>query len=87
MDRYVGCALQPLGDCVQAGIMATLRLDFRNRGQNVIPVCPGSAMSLPYEMDLAVKIKAPGVLDVAAIDHVDQRRHIPCRRRCERNPT
>ena len=33
-------ALEPLGDRVQAGIVATLRLDFGDGGQNVVPVRP-----------------------------------------------
>ena len=43
-------------------------------------------MSLPYQMNLTVEIKAPGVLGVAAIDHVGQRRYIAPWRCRERNP-
>jgi hypothetical protein len=78
--------LESRDDCVQSGIVATLRLDFGNRGQNVIQVCPGSAMSLPYQLDLAVEIKASGILDVSAIDHVSERHHLPRRYRSERDP-
>lgn len=76
MHGHVSRPLEALGNCVQSGIMATLRFNFGNRGQNVIPVCPGSAMSLPYQMDLAVKIEASGVLDVTAIGDIDQGRHV-----------
>ena len=44
-------------------------------------------MSLPYQMDLAVKIKASGVLDVSPICYVDQCCDIALWLRCERNPT
>jgi hypothetical protein len=41
---------------MQAGVVAALCLDFRNRGQHVIQVRPGSAMSLAYQVDLMLKI-------------------------------
>jgi hypothetical protein len=44
-------------------------------------------MSLAYQMDLLLKIKASGILGMAAIDQEDQGRHIALRRRCERNAT
>lgn len=56
--------------------MASLCLDFRDGGQQIILVCPGSAMSLAYQMDLVLEIKAAGVLGMAAIDDEDKRRHI-----------
>ena len=80
-------ALQPLRNGVQSGIVASLRLDFGNGRQYVVPVCAGSAMSLADQMDLMIEIKSPGVLGVAAIDKEDQRRYIVGRRRCERNAT
>ena len=80
-------ALQPLRNCVQSGIMASLRLDFGNGRQYVVPVCAGSAMPLANQMDLTIEIKAPGILGVAAIDKEDKRRYIALRPRCERNPT
>src|SRR5262249_48177494 len=49
-------APEPLRNRVQSGIVATLRLDFRDSGQNVIQVCPGSAMSLAYQVDLTLQI-------------------------------
>jgi hypothetical protein len=80
-------ALKPIRNGVQSGIAATLRLDFHNRGQNVLQVRPGSAMSLPYQMDLILKSKASGILGVAAIDHEDEGRHVARRRSCQRNAT
>ena len=80
-------AFEPFGNCVQSGIATALRLDFGDSGQHVIPVRPGSAMPLAYQMDLALKIKTPGILGMAAIDQEDQCRHIARWRRCERDPT
>ena len=80
-------ALEPLGEEMQTGIAATLRLDFGDSGQHVVPVRPGSAMPLAYQMDLTLEIKASGILGVAAIDQEDQCRHIARWRRCERDPT
>src|SRR5262249_62434462 len=79
--------LKPLGNCAQFGIAAALRLDFGDGGQDVVPVCPRSTMPLAYQMDLMLKIEAPGILGVAAIDHEDQRHYIVRRRRCEGDPT
>ena len=80
-------APESLRDRMQSGIVATLRLDFRSRGQNVIPVCPGSAMSLSYEMNLTFEIKASGILGMAAVDQEHQRPRIARWRRCKRNAT
>jgi len=78
-------ALEPFRNRMQAGIAATLRLDFCDGRQDVIQVCPGSAMSLAYQMDLVLKIKASGVLGMAAIDQEDEGCHVAGRRRCKRN--
>ena len=80
-----GCACLPalksLGNGVQFGITATLRLYFRNSGQNVIQIRPGSAMPLTYQMDLMLNVKAPGILCMAAIDQEDQGGHLARGRR------
>ncbi len=68
--------LKSLSNCLQFAITATLRLDFRNRGQNVIQIRPGSAMSLAYQMDLMLNVKAAGLLGMAAIDQEDEGGHI-----------
>jgi len=80
-------ALEPLGDRMQAGIATSLRFDLGDCGQNIIPVCPGSAMTLAYEMDLMLKGEASGILGMAAVDQEDQRRHITLRRRRKRDST
>ena len=80
-------SLEPLGNCVQSGIATALRLDFSDSGQHVVPVRPGSAMPLAYQMDLTLKIKTTSILGMAAIDQEDQCRHIARWRRCERDPT
>ena len=80
-------ALESLGNCVQSGIATALRLDFGDSGQYVVPVCPGSAMPLAYQMDLALEIKASGILGVAAIDQEHHRHYIARWCRCERDPT
>ena len=78
-------ALEPLGNRMQSGVVAALRLDFRNRGQNVIQIRPGSAMSLPYQMGLMLKTKASGILGMAAVDQEHEGHHVARRRRCKRN--
>lgn len=80
-------ASEPLRDRMQSGVVAALRLDFRNRGQNVIQVRPGSAMSLPYQMGLMLKIEASGILGMAAVDQEHEGHHVARPRRCERNAT
>ena len=65
---------------VQGGIMAALSLNFGDSGQNVIPVCPGSAMTLAYQMHLALDIESPGILRMAAIDQRRQRQDPRARR-------
>jgi hypothetical protein len=80
-------ALEPLGDRVQAGIATSLRFDLGDCGQNVIPVCPGSAMTLAHKMDLMLNVEAPGILGMAAVDQEDQRRNITLRRRGKRDST
>ena len=73
--------LEPFGDGVQEGIVAALGLDFGDCGQNVISVRPGSAMTLTYEVDLALQIQAPGILGMAAINQVNKGSYV-ARRRC-----
>ena len=80
-------ASESLRNRMQSGVVAALRLDFRNRGQNVIQVRPGSAMSLPYQMGLMLKIEASGILGMAAIDQEDEGCHIARLRRSKRNAT
>src|SRR5258707_6785602 len=80
-------APEPLRNRMQSGVVAALCLDFRNRGQNVIQVRPGSAMSLPYQMGLMLKIEASGILGMAAVDQEDEGCHVARRSRCERNAT
>jgi hypothetical protein len=77
--RRPSCSPQPFGELVQPCIAAALDLDLRNGREDIIEVCPGSAMSLAYQMELAVEIEAPGILRMAAIDHIDERRDRPCR--------
>ena len=78
-------ASKPLRNRMQSGVVAALRLDFRNRGQNVIQVRPGSAMSLAYQMGLMLKIEASGILGMAAVDQEDEGHDVARHRRCERN--
>lgn len=42
-------------------------------------------MSLSYQMDLTVQVKAPGILRVAPVDHEYKRRHVALRRGCKRD--
>jgi hypothetical protein len=44
-------------------------------------------MSLPYQMGLMLKIKASGILGMAAVDQEDEGCHVARRRRCKRNAT
>jgi hypothetical protein len=74
-------ALKSLGNRVQFGIMATLRLDFRNSGQNVVQIRPGSAMSLTYQVDLMLNVKASGILGMAAINEENEGGHLARGRR------
>jgi len=80
-------SLKPLRNRVEFGIATALRVDFRNRGQNVIQVCPGSAMSLTYQMDLVLNVEASGILGMAAVDQEGEGCDVACRRRCKRNAT
>src|SRR5258708_22742245 len=80
-------APEPLRNRMQSGVVAALCLDFRNRGQNVIQVRPRSAMSLPYQMGLMLKIEASGILWMAAVDQEDEGCRVSRRPRCERNAT
>jgi hypothetical protein len=80
-------ALKPLGNRVQFGIAATLRLDLRNGGQNVIQIRPGSAMSLTHQMDLMLNVEASGILGMAAIDQEDEGGHVARGGRRESNAT
>ena len=77
---------QPFGEQVQPCIPAALGLDLGDRRDDVIEVCPGSAMSLAYQMELALEIEAPGILRVAAIDHVEECSDLPGRVGGERDP-
>src|SRR6516165_11107863 len=70
---------------MQPCIPATLGFDLCNRRQNVIEVCPGSAMSLAYQVQLALDIEAPGILRMAAIDHVNECGDLPGRMGGERD--
>ena len=67
-------ASEPLRNRMQSGVVAALRLDFRNCGQNVIQVRPGTAMSLPHQVGLMLKIEASGILGMAAVDQEDEGR-------------
>ena len=49
LQRFMA-SLETLGEVVQRRIVAALRLDFGNSGENVITVRPGSAMTLSYQM-------------------------------------
>lgn len=44
-------------------------------------------MSLTYEMDLMLSVKASGILGMAAVDQKDKRGHLARRRGCNRNAT
>ena len=50
-----------------------------------ISLVAGSAMSLPYQMGLMLKIEAPGILGMAAVDQEDEGHHVARLRRCKRN--
>src|SRR5258707_490569 len=77
---------QPFGELMQPCILAALGLDLRNGGEDIIEVCPGSAMSLAYQMELALEIETPGILRMAAIDHVKECGDLPGRVGGERDP-
>src|SRR5262249_1147013 len=70
---------QPLGEAMEPRIPAALGFDLRNRRQDIIEVCPGSAMSLAHQMELALEIEAPRILRMAAIDHVEECGDLPGR--------
>jgi hypothetical protein len=82
-------AFESFGEAMQQGIVATLRLYFGDSGEDIVPVCPGSAMTLAYQMDLALKIEAPGILGMAAINQIHQCGDLfaarPLRRRRQRD--
>jgi hypothetical protein len=83
---HVVSSPEPFGNCVQSGIVATLRLYFGNGGQHIVSVCPGSAMPLTYKVDLTLKVETAGILGVAAVDQEDERRYVARWRRCKRDP-
>src|ERR1700680_452786 len=70
---------------MQVGIAEALRLYFGDRGEHIVQVRPGSTMTLTHQTELALHIQAPGILSMAAIDHIYECPSDTWRRRGQRN--
>src|SRR5271155_4883793 len=79
-------AAQEFGEPVKPGIAAALSLDLGDGREDIFEICPGSAMTLTYQMELALEIKTPSILRMAAIDDVYECGDGPRRIGCERDP-
>ena len=58
---------------MQLGIAKTFRLDRLHGGENIIPIDAGLAVPLQHMAQLFRRRQPPGILHMAAIDHVDER--------------
>ena len=79
--RVHGGALEPFRQPMQAGIVAALRLNFGNRGEDIVEVCPGYAMSLAHQIHLAIEIEPSGILRMTTIDQKHEGTHLAVRQR------
>jgi hypothetical protein len=77
---------QHFGEPMQPVIPATLGLDLCNRGEDIIEICPGSAMTLAYQMQLALEVEPPRILRMTSIDKIDKRGDGPFRARRKGDP-
>ena len=71
----VDAALQALGQQVQSLVAIALRLDLLDRRHHIVAVVAGAAMALAHEMQLLLERQPAGILLVAAVDQVAERRH------------
>src|SRR5258708_5891767 len=69
-NRLVETARREL---VQLLIAKTLRLDRPHGGQHIVAIVAGTAVALLHVAELFGQRQPPGILHVAAIDHVSQR--------------
>ena len=67
-------AFQQRGKAMQLGVEAALLLDLLDGREHIIAVCAGLSVPLPNEVQLFVEVEPPGILGVAPVDDVDERR-------------
>src|SRR5262249_8693520 len=67
--------LEPLGEEVQLGFPQTERFQRRDRCDDIVAVGAGVAVTLTHVMELLLEREPPGILRMAAIDHVAERAH------------
>ena len=80
-------AAQSLGQQMQIAVVETERLQRVHGREHVFAVRAGLAVALAHQMQLRGEIEPPGILHVAAVDHVDQRRDAPLRLASARSPS
>ena len=72
---------------VQLRIAKTFRLDRFHRGENIIAVDAGLAVPLQHVAQLLRRRQPSGILDMAAVDHIDQRADTLARLVLQPHPT
>ena len=72
-------ALEPLRQQMQLGLAVAELLQRRHRRDHVVAVVAGLPVALAHVMQLLVERQPAGILRMAAVDHVAERRHLPFR--------
>src|SRR6188508_3393713 len=70
---------------MQVTVIETQRFERLYRREHIVAVLAGLAMSLPHQMKLLRKVESAGILNMSAVDHVNERADPPLRRGQQRD--